>query len=155
MADQVAAIGEAEAFFLSGLGVWVFPLKLGGELPAGDVQNGGNELGNINAVAGAGLEQASGAVDGDGESLIGFAFDVGHQAKKLKVFEHQLVFAGIVAVQVEGDVASLVEDALYLGEVVAVQEGFWGRRVEAGENAVFFEVGVESLFNVDGFHGAI
>ena len=140
---------------LGGFGVGIFPLEFGGELPAGDVEDGGNELGNVDAVAGAGFEEASGAVDGDGKALVGFALDVGHQAKEFEVAKHQLVFARIVAMQVHDYVAGFVEDALYLGEVVAVDEGFGGGRLKAGEDAVFFEVGVESLTDMHGFYGAV
>lgn len=51
--------------------------------------------------------------------------------------------------------ASFVEDALDLGEVVAVDKGFGGGRIEISKDAVFFEVSVEALANVDGLYGGV
>ena len=51
--------------------------------------------------------------------------------------------------------ASFVKNALYLRKVVAMDERFGCRRVKGGEDAIFFEVGVEALLDVDRFDGFV
>ena len=48
--------------------------------------------------------------------------------------------------------ARLVKNALDLREVVSVDQGFGGGRIEGGEDTVFFEIGIETLADVDGLY---
>ena len=48
--------------------------------------------------------------------------------------------------------ASTVENALYLGQVVPMDQRRWRGRIKLNQNPVFFEIGVQPLLNVNRFN---
>ena len=94
------------------------------------------------------MNRLSGAVDSDGEAVLGVALDVGHEPEQLEVAKQGLVLAGVIAKGGQNKFARSVEHALGLREVLAVHKGFGCGRVEAGHDLVLAKVGVEAAVDL-------
>ncbi len=89
--------------------------------------------------------QAGGSIYRNGVAVVDVAFDDSHKLKELEIVEQELVLARVVAVGGDNEFRRAVEDALNLRQVVAVQQGVGGERLEADQNLVLGEVVVKTL----------
>ncbi len=76
-------------------------------------------------------------------TVVGVAFNIGHETKEFDIAKQELVFTGVVAVRRDHHVAGTVQDALGLGQVVALQQGFRRRLVKAREHLLLWQIGVQ------------
>ncbi len=126
-----------------------------GEAPGGrPQQQGREELGQVEPVAAARLEQAQGAVHGDAQAALRLRLHLEEQAEELEVAQElaQPLGRGAGGVQVEPLGAQ--QQPLHLGHVVAEQQPLRGEGAQGPQELVLGQVGVEGPLHLAGVEPA-